>query len=179
MPDVDTDDYCGSLGQSPNPSRLDGLITPHSSMTHITVQLLPHPLTSGVTHPEEGCTLSFPSPGPSLLLQWLSNPKKGSSSLVLKTAQEKEHFTARYQTGQPGFGFHQSSSSTPPSLWGSPNWTKPSSAVQDYCILPLEILLFLIDATQWKYYDEKTLQIGDNQGWRSSPLPGIRRGSRQ
>lgn len=70
MPDVDTDDYCGSLGQSPNPSRLDGLTIPCSSMTHITVQLLPHPAapTPGVTHPKEGCTVSFPSPGPSLTL---------------------------------------------------------------------------------------------------------------
>lgn len=41
------------------------------------------------------------------------------------------------------------------------NKTQLSSAVLHDCILLLENLFFLIDATQWKYYDEKTLQIQD------------------
>lgn len=161
LPDVDTDEYCGSLRQSPNPSRLDGLTTPCSSMTHTIVLLLPHPPTSGVTHPEKGCTLFFPSPGPSLLFQWLSSPNKGSSSLVLKMAQEEEHFTAQHQMMQPGFGFHQPNSSTQPSVLGSPNWTKPNSFSSARWLYFTSWNPPLIDATQWKYYDEKTLQIQD------------------
>lgn len=79
-------------------------------------------------------------------------------------AQEKEHFTARHPMVQPGFGFHQSNGSTQPSILGSPNWTKPNLVQQ--CKMTLFYLLkasFLIDTTQWKYYDDKTLQIQDTK----------------
>lgn len=144
MPDVDTDNHCNSLGQSPNPSRLDGLTIPCSSMTHITVQLLPHPPIPGVTHPKVGLHTLLSNPWTfltliSVLFQWLFNPNTGSRSSVLKTAQEKEHFTARHQMVHPGFKFHQFSGSTQPSVWGSPNWTKPNSVQQ--CKMTLFYLL--------------------------------------